>query len=387
MTTGGSAVMSLDQRLAAPKAASPEMCSLNMGTMNFALYPMIARVTDWTHDWERPFLEASDDLVFRNTPRDIAHVLHEMGTERGARFEFECYDIGHLDMLRHFADRGLVEPPYFIQLVFGVLGGMAAEPEALVYLKAKADRLFGSDYLFSVLAAGRAQMPMAALSASMGGHVRVGLEDSLYIGAGQLARSNAAAGRECARHRRGAGPQRGRPGDGPGDARPEGCRRGRVLSGHVIRPACRADAEGILACLRALSAQDGAVHAASAEDYLRHGFGPNRVFQAMVVARATTLDGVAVFFPTFSTQRGRPGVYVQDLYLAPSLRRQGFGRRLLAAVRGQAAGWGADHLLLMVARGNTAGAGFYERLGFREMDRYAPLVLDGRALAALEDSA
>ncbi len=191
MTTGGSAVMSLDQRLAAPKAAAPEMCSLNMGTMNFALYPMIARVTDWKHAWERPFLESSDDLVFRNTPRDIAHVLREMGTERGARFEFECYDIGHLDMLRHFVDRGLVDPPFFVQFVFGVLGGMAAEPEALVYLKAKADRLFGSDYRFSVLAAGRAQMPMAALAASMGGHVRVGLEDSLHIGRGELARSNA----------------------------------------------------------------------------------------------------------------------------------------------------------------------------------------------------
>jgi uncharacterized protein (DUF849 family) len=191
MTTGGSAVMTLDQRLAAPKAAAPEMCSLNMGTMNFALYPMIARVTDWKHAWERPFLESSDDLVFRNTPRDIVHVLRAMGTERGARFEFECYDIGHLDMLRHFVDRGLVDPPFFVQLVFGVLGGMAAEPEALVYLKAKADRLFGSDYLFSVLAAGRAQMPMAALAASMGGHVRVGLEDSLHIGRGDLARSNA----------------------------------------------------------------------------------------------------------------------------------------------------------------------------------------------------
>jgi uncharacterized protein (DUF849 family) len=191
MTTGGSAVMSLDQRLAAPKAAAPEMCSLNMGTMNFALYPMIARVTDWKHAWEKRFLESSDDLVFHNTPRDIAHVLREMGAERGARFEFECYDIGHLDMLRHFVDRGLVHPPFFVQFVFGVLGGMAAEPEALVYLKAKADRLFGTDYRFSVLAAGRAQMPMAALAASMGGHVRVGLEDSLHIGRGELARSNA----------------------------------------------------------------------------------------------------------------------------------------------------------------------------------------------------
>ncbi|MCC5974954.1 MAG: 3-keto-5-aminohexanoate cleavage protein [Rubellimicrobium sp.] len=191
MTTGGSAIMTLDQRLAAPRRFAPEMCSLNMGTMNFALYPMIGRITDWKHDWERPFLEATDDLVFKNTPRDIATVLHEMGTLRGARFEFECYDIGHLTMLRHFIDRGAIQPPYFIQFVFGVLGGMAAEPDTLTHLKRTADRLFGSDYLFSVLAAGRAQVPMAAMAAAMGGHVRVGLEDSLWIGKGQLARSNA----------------------------------------------------------------------------------------------------------------------------------------------------------------------------------------------------
>lgn len=191
MTTGGSAIMTLDQRLAAPRRFAPEMCSLNMGTMNFALYPMIRRITDWKHDWERPFLEATDDLVFKNTPRDIATVLHEMGTLRGARFEFECYDIGHLTMLRHFVDRGAVRPPFFIQFVFGVLGGMASEPDTLTHLKRTADRLFGSDYLFSVLAAGRAQVPMATMAAAMGGHVRVGLEDSLWIGKGQLARSNA----------------------------------------------------------------------------------------------------------------------------------------------------------------------------------------------------
>ncbi len=191
MTTGGSAIMTLDQRLAAPKAMLPEMCSLNMGSINFALYPMIARVKHWKHEWERPFLENSDDVVFKNTPRDIAHVLHEMGDQRGARFEFECYDIGHLTMLRHFVDRGAVKPPYFIQFVFGVLGGMAAEPDTLTHLKRTADRLFGDDYHFSVLAAGRAQMPMAAMAAAMGGHVRVGLEDSLHIDKGVLARSNA----------------------------------------------------------------------------------------------------------------------------------------------------------------------------------------------------
>lgn len=191
MTTGGSAVMTLDQRLAAPKRFAPEMCSLNMGTMNFALYPMAARIKDWRHDWERPFLENSDDLVFKNTPRDIAHVLHQMGEERGARFEFECYDIGHLTMLQHFVQRGAVKPPFFLQFVFGVLGGMAAEPDTLTHLKRTADRMFGSDYHFSVLAAGRAQIPMATMAAAMGGHVRVGLEDNLYISKGVLAASNA----------------------------------------------------------------------------------------------------------------------------------------------------------------------------------------------------
>jgi uncharacterized protein (DUF849 family) len=191
LTTGGSAVMSLDERLEGPLAAEPEMCSLNMGTMNFALYPMAARITDWRFDWERPFLEGSDDLVFKNTPRDIEGVLQRMGEERGARFEFECYDTGHLTMLRHFMDRGLVRAPVFIQFVFGVLGGMAALPENLIHMKALADHYFGEDYLFSVLAAGRFQMPMAEMAADLGGHVRVGLEDSVMIARGQLARSNA----------------------------------------------------------------------------------------------------------------------------------------------------------------------------------------------------
>lgn len=191
MTTGGSAIMTLDQRLAAPMRFQPEMCSLNMGSMNFALYPMIGRIKTWKHDWEKPFLEGTDDLVFKNTPKDIAHVLKVMGEERGARFEFECYDIGHLTMLKHFVDRGAVKPPFYIQFVFGVLGGMAPEPDTLVLLKRTADRLFGSDYLFSVLAAGRAQVPMATMAATMGGHVRVGLEDNLYISKGVLAESNA----------------------------------------------------------------------------------------------------------------------------------------------------------------------------------------------------
>lgn len=191
LTTGGSAVMTLDQRLEGPKRAKPEMCSLNMGTMNFALYPMIDRYNDWRFDWEKPFLEGTDDLVFRNTPRDIMRILTEMGEARGARFEFECYDSGHLVMLRHFIDRGMVRVPIFIQFVFGILGGMASEPENLTHMKRLADKYFGDGYLFSVLAAGRMQMPMAAMAAGMGGHVRVGLEDSLLMERGVLAISNA----------------------------------------------------------------------------------------------------------------------------------------------------------------------------------------------------
>ena len=191
MTTGGSAIMSLDQRLAAPIQAKPELCSLNMGSMNFALYPMLGKRKDWLHDWEEPFLRGTDDLVFKNTPRDIEAVLTRMGTQRGARFEFECYDVSHLYMLKHFEDRGMIRAPIFVQFVMGVLGGIAAEPEHLIHLKATADRLFADRYLFSVLAAGRKQMSLAAMAAGMGGHVRVGLEDNLYIAQGQLAKSNA----------------------------------------------------------------------------------------------------------------------------------------------------------------------------------------------------
>lgn len=191
LTTGGSAVMSLEQRLEGPLRAEPEMCSLNMGTMNFALYPLAERFETWKHEWEKPFLLNTDDLVFKNTPRDIAEVLVRMGQERGARFEFECYDVSHLYMLRHFADRALIKPPFFIQFVFGVLGGIGADPENLQHMKRIADKLFGEDYLFSVLAAGRQQIPFASMAASMGGHVRVGLEDNLYIAKGELARSNA----------------------------------------------------------------------------------------------------------------------------------------------------------------------------------------------------
>lgn len=190
MTTGGSAVMTLEERLAAPMAFAPEMCSLNMGSMNFALYPMAAKARDWRFGWEEPFLRGTDDLVFKNTPRDIEGVLRIMGAERGARFEFECYEVGHLYMLRHFVDRGLIAGPIFLQFVMGVLGGIAAEPEHLVHMKATAERLF-ERFEWSVLAAGRRQMEFAAMAAAMGGHVRVGLEDNLYLGKGVLAKSNA----------------------------------------------------------------------------------------------------------------------------------------------------------------------------------------------------
>ncbi len=191
VTTGGSAVMSLDERLAGPRAAAPEMCSLNLGSMNFGLFGAAERYVDWKFDWEKPFLEGTRNLIFRNTFADIETIFDELGNARGARFEYECYDVGHLYTLAHFADRGLVGPPYFIQFVFGILGGIGADVDNLVHMRRIADKLFGDDYLFSVLAAGRHQMTMAAASASMGGHVRVGLEDSIFIARGRLAESNA----------------------------------------------------------------------------------------------------------------------------------------------------------------------------------------------------
>ncbi|MFO7919709.1 MAG: 3-keto-5-aminohexanoate cleavage protein, partial [Nioella sp.] len=169
-----------------------KICNINTKLYTcFALYPAADRISEWKHDWQEPFLRGSDDLVFKNTPRDIARILTEMGEERGARFEFECYDVSHLYMLRHFVDRGLVKAPVFVQFVFGVLGGIGPDPENLMHMKMIADKLFGSDYAFSVLAAGRHQMPLITMGATMGGHVRVGLEDSLTIARGQLARTNA----------------------------------------------------------------------------------------------------------------------------------------------------------------------------------------------------
>ncbi len=191
ITTGGGINMTVDDRLAAPMRASPEMCSLNLGSMNFALHPMAARDRDWKHAWEKPFLEKTKGGIFRNTFEDIETILQRMGRERGARFEFECYDHGHIYSLAHLMDKGLVEAPVFVQFVLGILGGIGAEAECLVQMKQTADRLLGDAYTFSVAAAGRNQFRMTTLSAIMGGHVRVGLEDNLYLERGRLAESNA----------------------------------------------------------------------------------------------------------------------------------------------------------------------------------------------------
>jgi len=191
ISTGGGQQMSVAQRMQAALRMRPEMASLNMGTMNFGLFPILDKPRDWQYDWESEFLEASRDFVFRNTFADIEQLLARLGDGCGARFEFECYDVGHLYTLKHFLDRGLVRPPLFVQFVLGILGGIGADPENLLFMKQTADRLFGDGYTWSVLGAGRAQMPLVSMSAAMGGHVRVGLEDSLYIGRGRLAVSNA----------------------------------------------------------------------------------------------------------------------------------------------------------------------------------------------------
>jgi 3,5-dioxohexanoate:acetyl-CoA acetone transferase len=191
ITTGGGHKMTLDERLAAPLQAAPEMCSLNMGSMNFGLYPMLGRYKEFKYDWEQPYLEGTKDLIFRNTFGDIERILKDLGEGKGTRFEFECYDVGHLYNLAHFLDRKLVKPPLLVQTIFGILGGIGADPENLAHMKRIADKLFGDAYHWSILAAGRHQMPLITMGAIMGGSVRVGLEDSLYLGKGQLAKSNA----------------------------------------------------------------------------------------------------------------------------------------------------------------------------------------------------
>lgn len=190
ISTGGSSLMSLEDRLAAALRAEPEMCSLNMGSMNFGLYPALDKPRDWQHAWEPELLEATRNTIFRNTFGDIEAILKRLGEGCGTRFEFECYDVGHLYTLAHFRDRGLIPGTPFIQFVFGVLGGIGADPDNLAHMKRIADKLFGDDYRFSVLAAGRHQMPMITMAATLGGSVRVGLEDSLYNGR-ELAKSNA----------------------------------------------------------------------------------------------------------------------------------------------------------------------------------------------------
>ncbi len=191
ITTGGSLNMTVQERLAAPLLAQPEMCSLNMGSMNFGIFPLADRYKDWKHEWEEPYLRGTDDFIFRNTFRDIAYILEHLGEGCGTRFEFECYDVGHLYTLAHFLERGLVKPPLFVQTIFGILGGIGAETRNLVFMRETADRLFGGDYEWSVLAAGRNQIPFTTMAGSMGGNVRVGLEDSLYLAKGRLARNSA----------------------------------------------------------------------------------------------------------------------------------------------------------------------------------------------------
>jgi len=191
ITTGGSSLMTLEQRLAAPSQVSPEMASLNMGSMNFGLFPLKKRYSDWKFEWEPSLLDATKDVVFQNTFSDIEEIFATLGKGCATRFEFECYDVGHIQTLAFYLREGLIEKPVFVQFVLGVLGGIDASPESLMHMKATADRLLGDNYKFSVLAAGRMQIPLATLGTILGGNVRVGLEDSLLISKDELATSNA----------------------------------------------------------------------------------------------------------------------------------------------------------------------------------------------------
>jgi uncharacterized protein (DUF849 family) len=190
ITTGGSPHMTVEERMRPAMTFKPELASLNMGSMNFGLFPMLGRFKEFKHQWEREHLENSRDLIFKNTYKDIETILRR-GTENGTRFEFECYDISHLYNLAHFLDRGLVKGPLFVQSVFGILGGIGPHPEDLMHMRRTADRLFGDQYQWSILGAGKGQIQLATIGAAMGSHVRVGLEDSLWIGPGKLAQSSA----------------------------------------------------------------------------------------------------------------------------------------------------------------------------------------------------
>jgi len=191
LTTGGAPTMTIEERLKPAHYFKPEVASLNMGSMNFGLYGMLNRYPTFKYDWEAPYLAGSDDRVFKNTFKDIAYIL-ESCSDNQTRFEIECYDIGHLYTAAHFIDRGLIKAPFLIQSVFGLLGGIGPHPEDVIHMKRTADRLFGDSYIWSVLGAGKNQIPIATMSASMGGNVRVGLEDSLWDGPGNLAKTNAA---------------------------------------------------------------------------------------------------------------------------------------------------------------------------------------------------
>jgi uncharacterized protein (DUF849 family) len=191
LTSGGAPYMKIEERIQPATLFKPELASLNMGSMNFGLFPILERIKEFRHSWERDYLENSRDLVFRNTFQDVEFALRTCAGN-GTRFEFECYDIGHLYNLAHFLNRGLVQPPLFVQSVFGILGGIGTHPEDVLHMKRTADRLFGQDYCWSVLGAGRQQLPIVAMAAAMGANMRVGLEDSLWIGPGELATSNAA---------------------------------------------------------------------------------------------------------------------------------------------------------------------------------------------------
>jgi uncharacterized protein (DUF849 family) len=191
ITTGGGLGMSVEDRIAAAVQFSPEMTSLNMGSMNFSLAPLADRYKKWKYGWEEKYLRASADNIFRNTFRDIETIAETLGEGHGVKFEHECYDVGHLYNLAHCVERGIFKPPIFLQIIFGILGGIGADFDNLMFMKWTADKLFGIDYRWSVLAAGRHQIPFCTQSVMMGGNVRVGLEDSLYIGRGKLAKSNA----------------------------------------------------------------------------------------------------------------------------------------------------------------------------------------------------
>ena len=191
ITTGGGLGMTLDERLAGPLRASPEMCSMNMGSMNFGLFPILDKMKEFKYEWERKHLEMTRDFIFRNTFKDIEQLFKRLGEDHGTRFEFECYDVGHLYNLAHFVARGIVKPPFFVQTIFGILGGIGAEHKNLLHMREIAIGLFGDDYQWSILAAGKHQLSFCTMGAIMGGNVRVGLEDSLYAGKGKLAKSNA----------------------------------------------------------------------------------------------------------------------------------------------------------------------------------------------------